>query len=351
MANPYEQREDPFREKTLGSPHAPAAPHAAAAGQTTIITPFAEPQTSYTSAEQSGRFGQPLGHTATSQAYSPQQQFYDGPSSPGSPGPLPPPPPASPVKEQSTQTMVEQQPQEPQEGQASSTSRFWTIEFYQQFFDVDTRLVLLRMSNALVPINPPDFLMDREWRNDAVQTPPYELQEAGVTLSRKPDLYGPFWISTTLWMTLGVVSNIMNRIAFSHQPSDSRKKWEYDFTMASIASIVIYLYCFGLSCFVWGVMKYKELPVSLLDTLCLYGYSMFIFLPVVILCAIPVSALQWIIVVVGGVWSTAFLLINFWRLWKATLSRVWFIGIVAVVTVFHMLLAMSFKFYFLHYKF
>ncbi|RNE99163.1 protein YIPF2 [Trypanosoma rangeli] len=350
MANPYEKWEDSFKEKPFEFSHVPTALQASAEGHTTMITPFAEPQTTYTSAGQPDQPRQTLGHTDTSQAYASQQQFYDGSSAPGSLAQPLPPSPALPVREQYTQT-ADQQQQEQRHEQTTSVSKFWTIEFYQQFFDVDTRLVLLRMSNALVPVKPPDFLMDREWRNYAVQTPPYELQETGVELSGKPDLYGPFWISTTLWMTLGVVSNVMSRIAFSHRASDSEEKWKYDFTMASIASIVIYIYCFGLSCFVWGMMKYKELPVSLLDTLCLYGYSMFIFLPVVILCTIPVSALQWVIVMVGGVWSTAFLLINFWRLWEATLSRVWFMGIVAVVSVFHMLLTMSFKFYFLRYKF
>ncbi|EAN91229.1 hypothetical protein C3747_41g129 [Trypanosoma cruzi] len=349
MANPHEQREDPFREKMFDSPRATTVPQADVAGQT-MITPFAEPQTTYTTSEQPERFGQPQGHTTSNQMFNLQQPFYESPKSPGLSGPLPPQPPLSLTMEKFVPGTGEQTQEQRQE-QPTSNSRFWTIEFYQRFFDVDTRLVLLRMSNVLAPVNAPDFLMHREWRNDALQTPSYEFQEAGVTLSQKPDLYGPFWICTTLWMALGVVSNVMSRIAFGHQSSDDKKKWEYDFTMASIASVVIYSYCFGLGCVVWGVMKYKELPVTLLETLCLYGYSMFLFLPVTILCAIPVSALQWVIVMVGGAWSTAFLLINFWRLWEATLNRVWFLGIVAVVSVFHMLLTMSFKFYFLNYKF
>ncbi|KEG10327.1 protein YIPF2 [Trypanosoma grayi] len=357
MANPYEQRDDPFKERpsdssrtsspapTRASPASPAKlpPH------TTMITPLTQPQTAYAPGAQTSRSGQPQGSTGGApQPYNPQPAFYGGASSPASPTPPPPPPPTSPATQYAA--ALPSQP-EPQQELLASTSKFWTIEFYQQFFDVDTRLVLLRMSNTMVPINPPDFLMDRDWRNSAAEVPSYELREAGVTLSRKPDLYGPFWICTTLWMTLGIVSNIMSKIAFSHNTSNSGEKWGYDFTMASIASIVIYLYCFGLGCITWGLMKYKELPVALLDTICLYGYSMFIFLPVTILCTIPVSPLQWIVVMVGGVWSTAFLLINFWHLWRATLSGAWFMGIVTFVGAFHMLLTMSFKFYFLNYKF
>lgn len=83
------------------------------------------------------------------------------------------------------------------------TSKFWTLQFYQQFFNITTRQVLLRLSNTLVPINPPDFLIDRNWHwNETVEqdvrsvgsenTHAVPLEQAGVTLSRDPDLYGPF---------------------------------------------------------------------------------------------------------------------------------------------------------------
>ncbi|ORC91079.1 protein YIPF2 [Trypanosoma theileri] len=364
MANPYEQQDDPFKEESQPKSPAVGSPATTRTNSTspaivsvhnTVTTPFAQSQASYTTAEQPKQMRQSKDLSISSGGNTSQQGFYSGPSYSSVP-----PPPVMPVPQNSQMPLPQQQqqPQHPQQQQQQQqpeqivpTSKFWTIEFYQQFFDVDTRLVLLRMSNTLVPINPPDFLMDRDWCNPAAQTPSYELQEAGVTLSRKPDLYGPFWICTTLWMTLGIVSNIMSKIAFTHDSSNKDKKWKYDFSMASVACIVMYLYCFGFGCFVWGLMKYKGLPVSLTDTLCLYGYSMFIFLPMAILCTIPVSAFQWVIVMLGGVWSTAYLLINFWHIWKTILNRAWFIGTVAVVGVFHMLLTLSFKFYFLNYKF
>ncbi|KAH9579857.1 Yip1 domain [Trypanosoma melophagium] len=356
MANPYEQQDDPFKEESL--PKSPATTNtnstttnttanrpnppspAAVPIHNTMITPFAQTQASYTTAEQPNQSWQSKDLSISSGGNTSQQGFYSGPSYSTAA-----PPPASPLPQNTQIPPIQQQEQ------VAPTSKFWTIEFYQQFFDVDTRLVLLRMSNTLVPINPPDFLMERDWCNPAAQTPSYDLQEAGVTLSRKPDLYGPFWICTTLWMTLGIVSNIMSKIAFGHDSSNKDKKWKYDFSVASVACIVMYLYCFGFGCIVWGIMKYKGIPVSLTDTLCLYGYSMFIFLPMAILCTIPISVFQWIIVMLGGMWSTAYLLINFWHIWKTTLNRAWFIGTVAVVGVSHMLLTLSFKFYFLHYKF
>lgn len=242
-----------------------------------------------------------------------------------------------------------------------ATSSFWKIEFYQQFFDIDTKQVLLRMSNTLVPMNPPDFLMDRNWHGNSgggilATRDETVFEEAGIVLNRRPDLYGPFWITTTLWITLAIVSNIMNKIAFERSQDSivngtkaPAADWMYDFKMASVACVTMYSYCFGMGAIVWGLMKWKSLPVSYLDALCLYGYSMFIFLLVAILCMIPVTMLQWLFVIVGGAWSSLYLLINFWTVWKVALERGWFIGVVALVLIAHMGITMSFKFYFMNY--
>lgn len=77
-------------------------------------------------------------------------------------------------------------------------------------------------------------------------------------------------------MTLGIVSNVMSKLAYNRKSSHS-SKWTYDFSVASIACTVMYLYCFVFGSAVWAVMKWKNLPASLVDTVCLYGYSLFIF--------------------------------------------------------------------------
>lgn len=70
-----------------------------------------------------------------------------------------------------------------------SASGFWTVEYYQQFFDVDTKTVLMRCYAALVPTN--DFVAD--------------------VCDSKPDMYGPFWTLTvssaaTQWSKLSANS-------------------------------------------------------------------------------------------------------------------------------------------------
>lgn len=65
-------------------------------------------------------------------------------------------------------------------GSSPSGKRYlWTLSFYAQFFDVDTSSVLARCWAALYPRA--NFL---------------------DVLEGNPDLYGPFWIATTVVLIL-----------------------------------------------------------------------------------------------------------------------------------------------------
>ncbi|XP_023272330.1 protein YIPF1-like, partial [Seriola lalandi dorsalis] len=55
---------------------------------------------------------------------------------------------------------------------------FWTFEYYQQFFDIETHHVKERIIGSVLPWPGKNFIQ--------------------VYLRRNPDLYGPFWICTTL---------------------------------------------------------------------------------------------------------------------------------------------------------
>ncbi|CBZ28692.1 conserved hypothetical protein [Leishmania mexicana MHOM/GT/2001/U1103] len=345
MANPYESgvSADPFREQPYASPGAAVPP--AGSAPSAVLSNTGDHPHGYGSAT----YTEVSKQLSDANADMPPMQFYAGDGS-GTPplttmAPLPPTGPAAAEADAAASS------------QTTETSKFWTLPFYQQFFDINTRQLLLRLSNTLIPINPPDFLMDRNWHlNESVGADgaggiaeDTTLEEAGVVLSRKPDLYGPFWICTTLWMTLAVVSNIMSRIAYTKN-NTTTQPWRYDFSVASVAYAVIYLYCFVFGAVVWGIMQWKNLPATLTDTVCLYGYSMFIFELVAILCMIPSSTAQWAFVMFGGAWSTTYLLINMWHMWKTTLERNWFIGLVVFVAAFHMGLTLSFKFYFFNYK-
>jgi hypothetical protein len=250
-----------------------------------------------------------------------------------------------------------------------TTMRFWTTRFYQQFFDVDTNDVLMRMGNVLLPFVPPDFLRNRRWHMEGFSAPgALGTVASAFTTSqeRRADLYGPFWLCTTLWIVLAVVSNMMSKLAYNKQV-DARNQliaqlpsgvtleplsaWKYDFTNASVGALVIYLFVLLLSLLIWGLMKWKSVPVGLTDTLCLYGYSMFVYILCAILCSVPIKSFQWTVCILAFVWSAAYLLLNFWQLWKTTLNTFWFVGVVVLVLGCQIGLTLAFKLYFFNYAY
>lgn len=235
--------------------------------------------------------------------------------------------------------------------QPQPTHRAWSIEFYQDYFNVTTRQVLTRMSNALVPLSPPDYLMDRNWHYN--ESPgvlnnvhPGVLEEPGVNLSEKPDMYGPIWLSTTLWIILVIVQNTILKRKY-HQSDTSGKSWHYQFSDVPTACILVYVYCFLLSGTLWAVLKWKNLNVHLVSVVCLYGYSLFIYVLVAIFCFTPWNTMRWIAVSLGGALSSSYLVLNLWHITQASLERQWFIGVVSAISLCHMLFGLLIKIIFL----
>ncbi|KAJ6657718.1 hypothetical protein lerEdw1_002219 [Lerista edwardsae] len=78
-------------------------------------------------------------------------------------------------------------------------SSFWTFEYYQALFDVDTYQVLDRIKGSLLPLPGKNFV----WHH----------------LRNNPDMYGPFWICATLVFTLAFSGNLSNFLEKKSSPS------------------------------------------------------------------------------------------------------------------------------------
>ncbi|KAK0787251.1 hypothetical protein LTR75_012953 [Friedmanniomyces endolithicus] len=87
--------------------------------------------------------------------------------------------------------------------QSSSRRYLWSLAFYQQFFDVDTSAILLRCRAALFPGQ--NFL---------------------DVLDGNPDLYGPFWIATTVVFILFMTGTISAYLA-----QQGKGHFAYDFEL------------------------------------------------------------------------------------------------------------------------
>ncbi|KAK4246381.1 hypothetical protein C7999DRAFT_42151 [Corynascus novoguineensis] len=193
-----------------------------------------------------------------------------------------------------------------QQGGSGSKRFLWTLSFYAQFFDVDTTSVLHRCGAALFPRA--NFL---------------------DVLEGNPDLYGPFWIATTVVLILFLGGTISAYLA-----SAGKGTFAYDFGLLSGAAGLIYGYTFVIPVALFLALRYfGSESANLLECWALYGYGNLIWIPVALISWSPITILNWVFVGVGFGLSVAFLLRNLYPVLSATdrqTSKVLLILVVAL---------------------
>jgi hypothetical protein len=198
---------------------------------------------------------------------------------------------------------------------------YFSLDYYKQFFDVDTDQVVFRIKSSFWPI-----------KNT------FMAQVAG-----KGDMYGPIWVSSTLIFMMAFAGNIVDwKESYKTNNVDG---WHYDFNKVTLAATVIYTYITVIPLLLWAVFKYSATnPPSLLDTITVYGYSMFVYIPAAIVCIFPWigSSIDWLAISVAMITSGSVLLINFWKAAQEA-KRPWILGAIALC---HIGLSLAFKFYF-----
>lgn len=113
---------------------------------------------------------------------------------------------------------------------------FWSIEFYQQLFDVETSDVMERIMASFIP------------RRDSLFKNKIKL---------KPDLYGPLWISITLVFAIAISGNISKYLV---SEIDTKYHWRYNFHLVSYAATAIYIYIGIIPMALWGFLKWSVVP-------------------------------------------------------------------------------------------
>ena len=79
------------------------------------------------------------------------------------------------------------------------------MEYYQKYFNADTNEVLMKLAGSITPTFNNNFLINR--------------------IRPNPDMYGPFWIITTLIFTIAITGNIASFL----RNFGSDFKWHTDF--------------------------------------------------------------------------------------------------------------------------
>ncbi|XP_058077716.1 uncharacterized protein LOC131226062 [Magnolia sinica] len=206
----------------------------------------------------------------------------------------------------------------PDEAQPTGWMRTFTVAAYKPYFDVDTSDVLERIKDSLFPFK--------------------------GTFSEKtannPDLYGPFWICTTLIFVAASIGTFVTYLAHKLQ----KKAWDLDINLVTWSAGLFYGYVTVVPLGLYILLKYFSVPSGLVQLFCLYGYSLFIFIPASCLSVVPLEIFRWVIVGVAGFMSATFVALNLRTHIKSAGER-WFL-IVAGIFLLQLALAAVLKLYF-----
>jgi len=211
------------------------------------------------------------------------------------------------------------------------TSNFWTLAFYQQFFDVDTTDVKNRLLYSMVPVPGKSFLQHH--------------------IRPRPDLYGPFWICCTLVFSIAISGNLADFLQKSVDPEQGTK-WHYDFHKVTLAATAVFSYAGLVPASLYGFLWWSSsgagaATLSFLELVCLYGYSLAIYIPVSLLWLVQVSWWQWLCVLAGAGLSGYVLFLPIWPAVRDQAAKSAVI-VMAIVLALHLLLACGFMLYFFH---
>ncbi|KAK5884357.1 hypothetical protein CesoFtcFv8_018190 [Champsocephalus esox] len=213
-------------------------------------------------------------------------------------------------------------------GGQKPTGGFWTFEYYQSFFNVDTVQVLDRVKGSLMPLPGRNFIKHN--------------------LRSNPDLYGPFWICVTLVFSVAIGGNLSSFLSEKGNPS---YHYRPQFHRVTIAALVIFMYAWLVPVGLWGFLTWRQGAerqiggYSFLETVCVYGYSLFIYIPTSVLWIIQFEWLRWTLILVAMVISGSVLVLTFWPVVRED-TKVMAVATVVTIVVLHTLLAVGCKMYF-----
>lgn len=88
--------------------------------------------------------------------------------------------------------------------------------------------------------------------------------------------YGPFWICSTL---IFVTASLGNFAAYLSYKSKTTGHWHYDINLMSRAALLFYGYVGLVPLGLYFLLRYLGVVSGLIQLWCLYGYSLFVFIP------------------------------------------------------------------------
>ena len=159
---------------------------------------------------------------------------------------------------------------------------------YQAYFDVTTDDVVTRLRNSILLFNHPGGFREVFLVNN----------------SKNPDAYGPFWLAATLVFVLAASSHLFKLFNGSYDDFD------YKIHHLVSATLVVYGFSFGVPFILSLAFTCLSVEIGFVELFSLYGYSLVPFIPTAMLCAIPIHALIWMLLICATLVSAIFVLRN-----------------------------------------
>jgi protein YIPF1/2 len=167
-----------------------------------------------------------------------------------------------------------------------TTSWIFSLVFWQQYFDVDTEDVVDRIKNAIGSPLSGTF---------------------GSVIGENPDLWGPFWVCATLIFLNALGSKYVNYLMHDDATGD----FNFDVNRISYGVVMFYGYTFCVPLGLWCVLRcFGGVNTGLAALLCVYGYSLMVYIPMGVACLVPMETVRWAAFLPSMVISSTFLFFN-----------------------------------------
>ena len=192
-------------------------------------------------------------------------------------------------------------------------------ESFGKYFDVELNDIKQKIKGSLIPFNKSFY----------------------QSIETNSDLYGPFWIFTTIIFLIALIGNIS-----SYMHSEDKDKFVYDYNHVPHAIFIIYGFGFGAPFVLWLIMKFLfKIDIELITNICIYGYSYTILIPILLVCIIPFKLISTLALLYFLIHSCTFLFYNMYLViqQKAQKSKYVVLGLLGGI---QLLLFFFLKFYF-----
>lgn len=94
--------------------------------------------------------------------------------------------------------------------------------------------------------------------------------------------YGPFWICATLVFVSAATGNAVQYMSYQQTAASAANApmFNYDMTKVSVSAAVFFSYVGLYPLMLWFLLRSWGAPTDLMLMVTLYGYSLFIFIPI-----------------------------------------------------------------------